>query len=409
MALRAFLHPALFGMGLHVAGVRARRALFGHRRFEGSAEDILRAGLDACWSGEYLTASPGTYRQFWTRDTGFAAPALVRLGGPWPERLLSSLAWAIRVWRDHRSHVTTTINPLFRWPVDIFDYGVDSLPLLLASLRSLTDSSDPAVAHRARALAREHAAWIADEVAWFVDHVVDPSTGLVRADRTFSAHRDTFKNGSTAYANTMVALLGRTVAGTGWGPDLLSAHFRVTSGEGAADWGVLLRRQFWTGDRFRDRLGTDMTSGEANVWPFFAGLIEDRSMEAAALETLRREGYTAPYPLKFEVEHRTAGELLVFRLWSPDYQTTTSWTSLGSIYLSLLREIDPVGAAVELDRMRRLIERDGTFWEVLDARVRPWRSGSRLSVSDTSMLWGAILLATLEETRQPAASPLRVG
>jgi hypothetical protein len=59
--------------------------------------------------------------------------------------------------------------------------------------------------------------------------------------------------------------------------------------------------------------------------------------------------------------------------------------------------------------MRRLIERDGTFWEVLDARGRPWRSGSRLSVSDTSMLWGAILLATLEETRQPAASPLRVG
>jgi hypothetical protein len=409
MALRAFLHPALIGMGLHVAGVRVRRALLGHHRFKGSAEDILRAGLEACWSGEYLTASPETYRQFWTRDTGFAAPALVRLGGPWPERLLSSLTWAIRVWRDHRSHVTTTINPLFRWPVDIFDYGVDSLPLLLASLRSLTGSSDPAVAQRSRALAREHTGWIADEVAWFVDQVVDPTTGLVRTDRTFSAHRDTFKNGSTAYANAMVALLGRTVEETGWGPDLLSPQFRVASGVGAADWGGLLRRHFWTGDRFRDRLGTDITSGEANVWPFFAGLIEDRSMEAAALETLRREGYATPYPLKFEVEHRTANELLVFRLWSPDYQTTTSWTSLGSIYLSLLREIDPVGAAVDLDRMRRLIERDGTFWEVLDARGRPWRSGSRLSVSDTSMLWGAILLATLEESRHPAGSPLRVG
>jgi hypothetical protein len=407
MALRAFLHPALIGMGLHVAGVRVRRALLGHHRFEGSAEDILRAGLEACWSGEYLTASPETYRQFWTRDTGFAAPALVRLGGPWPERLLSSLAWAIRVWREHRSHVTTTINPLFRWPVDIFDYGVDSLPLLLASLRSLTASSDPAVAQRARALAREHSGWIADEVAWFVDQVVDPTTGLVRTDRTFSAHRDTFKNGSTAYANTMVALLGRTVAETGWGPDRLSPLF--DRAPGSAEWGGLLRRHFWTRDRFRDRLGTDMTSGEANVWPFFAGLIEDRSMEAAALEVLRREGYATPYPLKFEVEHRTANELLVFRLWSPDYQTTTSWTSLGSIYLSLLREIDPVGAAVDLDRMRRLIERDGTFWEVLDARGRPWRSGSRLSVSDTSMLWGAILLATLEQSRQPAGSPLRVG
>jgi hypothetical protein len=132
-------------------------------------------------------------------------------------------------------------------------------------------------------------------------------------------------------------------------------------------------------------------------------------MLATALETLRREGYATPYPLKFEVEHRTANELLVFRLWSPDYQTTTSWTSLGSIYLSLLREVDPVGAAAGLEGMRRLLERDGTFWEVLDARGRPWRSASRLSVSDTSMLWGAILLATFEASGKPAGSPLRVG
>jgi len=419
MALRALLHPALIGMGLHVAGVRVRRAIFGHHRFPGSAEEVLRAGLEACWSGRYLTASPGTYQQFWTRDTGFAAPALVRLGDPWPERLLASLAWAIGVWRNRGSHITTTINPLFRFPVDIFDYGVDSLPLLLASLRSLTTSTDTAMNARARALAREHSGWIADEVAWFVDQVVDRATGLVRADRTFSAHRDTFKNGSTAYANTMVALLARTVAETGWGPDLLSRHFRTAHRDtprdrapgmprvaGATDWGALLRGHFWTGDRFKDRLGTDATSGEANVWPFFAGLIDDRSMLATALETLRREGYATPYPLKFEVEHRTANELLVFRLWSPDYQTTTSWRSLGSVYLSLLREVDAVGAAVELDRMRRLIERDGTFWEVLDSRGRPWRSASRLSVSDTSMLWGAILLATLRSQGEP---PLRLG
>jgi hypothetical protein len=420
MSIRALLHPAIIGMALHVAGVRARRALLGHRRFEGSAEEILRAGIETCWSGEFLTASPGTYRQFWTRDTGFAASALVRLGGPWPARLLASLAWAIETWRAHGSHVTTTINPRFRWPVDIFDYGVDSLPLLLASLRSLTGSADPAVAARAEALAGEHADWLATEVEWFVDQVVDPPTGLVRADRTFSAHRDTFKNGSTAYANSMVALLARTVAETGWGPDLLSRYFAVGSDTDlpiatspampvvgiTPDWGSLLRRHFWTGDRFRDRLGTDSTSGEANVWPFFSGLIDDRSMLAAALETLRREGYTMPYPLKFEVEHRTEGELLVFRLWSPDYQTTTSWTSLGSIYLSLLREVDPAAAAVELDRMRPLIERDGTFWEVLDSRGRPWRSASRLSVSDTSMLWGAILLDVLSPTRPSA---LRAG
>lgn len=380
-------------MGLHVASARVRRALVGHRRYPGTAEEILRAGIEDCWSGEYLTASPGTYRQFWTRDTGFAAGSLVRLGGPWPERLRSSLAWAIDVWRDRGSHVTTTINPLLRWPVDIFDYGVDSLPLLLASLRALTTGADRGSAARAEALVERHRAWISAEVEHFVELVVDPETGLVRSDRHFSAHRDTFKNGSTAYANTMVALLARTVAETGWAPDLLSPHFA------GGDWGGLLRRHFWTGDRFRDRLDTDETSGEANVWPFFAGLVDDRAMLAAALETLRREGFTAPYPLRFETAHRSEHLMLAYRLWSPDYQTTTSWTSLGSIYLSLLRKSDPQAATVELDGMRRLIERDGVFWEVIDARGRPWRSRSRLSVSDTSMLWGAILLEVMQPVR----------
>jgi hypothetical protein len=429
VAARTFFDPAVLGLGLFVAGQRIRRALFGHPRQPGPAEAILQAGLEACWSGRYLTASPGHYRQFWTRDTGFAAPALVRLGDPHRERLLDTLAWAIDVWRARRSHVTTTINPLLRRPVDLFDYGVDSLPLLLASLRSLVE--DPATAARAEALAREHHDWIRLEVEHFHRQVVDPATGLVRSDRSFSAHRDTFRNRSTLYANAMVALLGRTVAETGWGPDLLSGHFRVgggaaagdaeggAEGEGASgnpgeaakglDWGSLLRRHFWVGDRFRDRLGSDETSGEANVWPFFTGLVEDSEMQALALGTLQLEGYTAPHPLRFQATEATEapGEmLLLYRLYSPDYQTTASWTSLGSIYLSLLREVDPAGAAVELESMRRTIERDGTFWEVLDERGHAWHSRSRLSISDVSMLWGAILLQTLEQAATPR---LRVG
>lgn len=392
VAIREFIHPAVIAMGLHVAATRVRRAASGHRRYPGTAEEILRAGLEDCWSGEFLTASPGTYRQVWTRDTGFAAGALISLGDQWPERLRSTLGWAMGVWDARGSHVTTTINPLLRWPVDIFDYGVDSLPLLLASLRALEVAGGPA-GKGASALAHEHRAWIAREVEHFVTEVVDPATGLVRSDRHFSAHRDTFKNGSTAYANTMVAVLARAVAETGWGPDLLSRHFAGAAPN--ADWGVLLRRHFWLGDRFRDRLGSDETSGEANVWPFFAGLIDDREMLAAALGTLRRNGYTAPYPLRFEATHRVDRLVPAYRLWSADYQTTTSWTSLGSIYLALLGQVEPQAAAVELDRMRALIERDGTFWEVLDARGEPWRSRSRLSVSDVSMLWGAILLESL--------------
>src|SRR5262245_15240026 len=112
MSRLALLHPAVIGMGLRVATVRARRAVRGQPRLAGSAEEILRAGLEACWTGEVLTASPGTYRHFWTRDLGFAASALMRLGAPWPDRLRSSLAWALETWRRSGSHVTTTIDPV---------------------------------------------------------------------------------------------------------------------------------------------------------------------------------------------------------------------------------------------------------------------------------------------------------
>jgi hypothetical protein len=398
MAIRAFLHPASLGMAAHVARVRIVRALRGHQRHQGSAEQILRAGLERCWSGRYLTASPGHYRQFWTRDTGFAAPALVRLEEPWPTRLLLTLEWAIGVWRRRRSHVTTTINPLLRMPVDLFDFGVDSLPLLLASLRSL-ELGGGATGAAATRLVEANRDWLTVEIDRYVRTVVDPTSGLVRTDRHFSAHRDTFRNRSTAYANTMVALLGRTVAETGWGPNVLGRWFE-------GDWGSLLRRHFWLGDRFRDRLGSDETSGEANVWPFFTGLVEDREMLSAAMATLEREGYTTPVPLRFAARHGHDGLMLVFRLWSAEYQTTTAWTSLGSMYLSLLREVDPAKAARLFETMRVQIERDGTFWEVIDRHGRGWRSRTRLSVSDVSMLWGAILLETLEH---PIAFPLRIG
>ena len=179
-------------------------------------------------------------------------------------------------------------------------------------------------------------------------------------------------------------------------PKSKTANTKAAQAASAAiDWGALLRRHFWIRDRFRDQLGSDETSGEANVWPFYLGLIDDREMLAAALSTLEREGYATPYPLRFSVRADTDRVVPVLRLWSPDYQTTPVWTSLGSVYLSLLREVDPPKASIELDRMRRLIEGDGTLWEVLDLTGRPWQSRLRLSISDQSMLWGAILLEVM--------------
>jgi hypothetical protein len=361
---------------LHTLVVRVRRQARGHRRHRGDAATIIRACIEACWNGRTFTASPGHFDMFWTRDLSFSAPSLIRVGEG--ERVRASLAYALDVWARRRSRITTTIN-YFDRPADVFEYGVDSLPLLLAALRA-ADASD---------LVERHRDWLAAEIDRFDALVVDPTTGLVRSDRTYSAHRDTVVNRSTAYGNTMVALLAKTIAETGWFESPLERYF-------GGDCGRLLRERFWVGDHFRDALGDDAVSGEANVWPFYAGFFTDPWMVASALGYLGANGFCDPYPLRYETARRPEREVWFTRHVLPDYQGSTVWTSLGAIYLQLLRTVDPSLAASETARYVEWIERDGTYWEVLDARGRPWVGPRRLFIGEESMLWSAIFLDVLE-------------
>jgi hypothetical protein len=391
MGVLAWVHPAVlaeYALGL---GVRVRRSVRGHRRHRGSVPEILHACVDGCWNGQWYVASPGHFRMFWTRDLGFAAAALARSSERDRTRVRASLDRALEVWTRRRSHVTTTIH-FFDHPGDAFAFGVDSLPLLLAALR-IVEADD---------LIDRHRSWLAGELAHYCDRVVDPLTGLVRPDRTFSAHRDTVVNRSTAYANSMVALLAKTLAETSWFASPLERFFD-------GDHGRLLRKHFWRGDRFIDTLGADGTSGEANVWPFWSGVIGDPEMLGRALATLAREGFADPLPLRYETSRHPEREVWVTRHLLPDYQGSTIWTSIGSIYLWLLHTVDRSAAETGIRQYGEWIRRDGTFWEVLDETGRCWVSPRRLFIGEESMLWGAIFLDLVEhpDREPPLLSPAR--
>jgi hypothetical protein len=377
MALAPWFAPSMLPVYAHTLVVRVRRQARGHTRHPGDAAAIIRACIEACWNGRTFTASPGHFDMFWTRDLGFSTPALVRIGEG--ERVRASLGYALRTWERRRSHVTTTINYGDR-PADVFAYGVDSLPLLLSALRS-AGATD---------LVERHRAWLTAEIADYTARVVDPATGLVRDDRTYSAHRDTVVNRSTAYGNTMVALLAKTIAETGWFESPLERFFE-------GDYGRMLRTWFWADGAYRDALGDGAISGEANVWPFYLGVVTDHRMQRSALAYLAAHGFCDPYPLRYETVRRPEREVWFTRHVLPDYQGSTVWTSLGAIYLHLLRAVDADAAAREIARYAAWIERDGTYWEVLDGRGRPWVSPRRLFIGEESMLWSAIFLDLLEQ------------
>jgi hypothetical protein len=252
------------------------------------------------------------------------------------------MAYALDIWTRRKSHITTTIH-YFDRPGDAYEYGVDSLPLLLAAVRSVGATD----------LVERHHGWLSAEIAHYMDRVVDPSFGLVRADRKYSAHRDTVVNRSNTYGNTMVALLAKTLAETGWFASPLEHYFE-------GDYGRLLMDWLWAGDHFRDALDDEVVSGEANVWPFYAGIIDDPAVMAPALAYLEANGFCDPYPVRYETSRRPEREVLATRLLLPDYQGDTVWTSMGSMYPQVLRP--PPRPAARQIAAASTSERDGTFW-----------------------------------------------
>jgi hypothetical protein len=371
------LDPAVVASYVTSGGRIARRRLRGMRRFPGDAEAICRAVVDACWTGRYFAASGGHFRQAWTRDLGFAAPSLVRLGEA--ERVRASLAWMLGACAA-RGHVTTTIFP-GRRPRDIWTLGIDSLPLLVHAARA-ADAGD---------LVERHRAWLGPEIRRYRDAVLDPATGLARDDRAFSTHRDTVRTRSNAYTNTMLALLDRDLRETGW--------FETPFPDGLVD---RLVAAHWRGDRFVDRAdGSDVT-GDATVAPFFFEVVADSLGLTSALAAAREAGLADPVPLRYAARRDVAAEGRVQRRLVGDYQGTAIWTSLGAMYLRLLQRADPEPSRPVVAAYRSLVERDRTVVEVYDGRVpgpRPYRGRLGLFVADEAMLWAAILLEAFIEDR----------
>ena len=111
---------------------RARRvSREGFKRYKGSPEHIAKQIIESCWNKEdkYFQVSSGHFNEFYCRDFGMCAEALVKLGHK--KKVIQTLDYALNKFKQS-GRITTSISPsgkCFDFPY----YGADSLPFIIVS------------------------------------------------------------------------------------------------------------------------------------------------------------------------------------------------------------------------------------------------------------------------------------
>jgi hypothetical protein len=341
------------------------RRLNGVPRYPGNAAEICERILEQCWNEKksYYQVSTGHFCEFYTRDFAWCARPLINLGHR--NRVRQTLAYALEGFARHGS-VTVAISPGGR-PFDFPRYAVDSLPCLMHSL-SLASASD---------LVKQYRSFLISELDRFCRTVLDKHTGLVRKDRVFSSARDHSVRKSSCYDNCMMAMLSADLKKLGF-QDAFALY----------SYGELIPQKFWNGSAFLDDLsGDDRVSGDANVFPFWCGVVIEKELLGKSVESLRHLGLDKPFPLKYGVTHP---ELNFADLLVPDYERDTVWTYLGLLYIDMVSRSDTRLARDYLEQYAKVIERCGNVLELFDKEGRPFKT--LLYVADDSMLWASIYL-----------------
>lgn len=352
--------------GLNKVGHAFHVQAHGYRAYKGSARQICDKIIQDCWNGKYFQTSAGHFNEFWTRDFGWCVDSLLKLG--YRKEVLKTLAYALRVFSSAGT-VKTTILPNGK-PYDFFRFAPDSLPFLMHALNSA----------RAKNLIRKYRSFLQKEVVKYNKKVIDPTTGIVRKER-FSSMRDGVYRNRSAYDTAMVGMLAKELDRAGIKHKL-------------PDIKKVLLKKYWNDSYFLDDLsGRTHVTGDAQVFPFWTNVINDKNMMRKAFQTVRTAGLDKPFPLKY-VPHFVRADELTQRIFVPNYEGSTIWAHMGLLYIQLLQKVDKARAKAHIKKYKDLVEHYKTFIEVYQPDgKRPYQSF--FYVADEAMLWAANLRVLL--------------
>ncbi|MEK7188751.1 MAG: hypothetical protein AAB685_02780, partial [Patescibacteria group bacterium] len=269
-----------FEAGLHIL----RRDISGeaqrYKKYQGTAPEICRKVIEDRWNGRFFEGGASLFNgQFWIRDFSLSLDGIMAMG--FTSQARQNLAWAAEVFASNGSIGTTVLGG--DTIVDFWNFSADSLPLFLRSLKK-------AGTHE---LARKYKHFLNSEIERYFDEVFDPSTLLVKKEN-YSTPKDVITRKRTCVANAFMVYLQQTLqtdypflANPFADKDLLTSFIETYWVE---------KDGFFKNDAQDDRV---FLSADANVIPYWLGVVKDKKMHLASINAIRKEKLDQPFPLKY--------------------------------------------------------------------------------------------------------------
>lgn len=356
----------MFSEVLRMFSRRVRVVFRGFHCYDGSAEEICRKIVRDCWNGAYFQTSTGHFRSFFTRDFGWCVQSLLKLG--YKSEVHKTLVWALDCF-SRKGGITTTITSAGR-PFDFPIIGPDSLAFLLFAIKESGFNFE-----------KYHPFLNVEVLRYYVACVGE--NGLPKKDH-FSSIKDHAVRQQCCYDVVMFAWTSQLLNSLGLKNPFAKHNFQE-----------ILMNYYWTGYYFRDDLsGKEYVSGDANVFPFWTGVINNKSMIKKAVESIERAGLSEPFPLKYTVKKPAHQQIFAARL-APNYEGTTIWAHLGMLYLEILKKHDVSLFKKYLFKYESLVEQHGTFLELYNPDGMPYKT--LLYATDEGMLWASVVVEMIKK------------
>lgn len=336
------------------------------RRFDGNAVEISKKIVNQLFNGSYYATSLGHYPHFYSRDFGMMVPSLLEMGKR--SEVKSTLMYALDIF-EHAGGITTFIsnkNKAVNFPNV---YSPDSVAHIFRSVGLLNDKE----------VISRFKHFLQMEVNRFYDTAIYKITGEIKRHIHFGGMRDHSKRDSSCYDTVMAAVISREA-------DFLGLDNPLSR----FDYKEILIKDFWTGAYFKDDRSSNILSADANIYPFWYGIIDDIDFQRTAIESMQALNLDKPFPVKYVSDKKQKGKTIFVEKLVSDWESNSIWPMSALPFIDIVGDIDLKKAKFYLSQYTDLIESHKTFLEVYNSTGVPYKSV--VYSCDEGMLWAALYI-----------------